>query len=755
MIKKIKKIKDLGIFKDFVWATQQPDFERYNLIYGWNGCGKTTLSRLFATLDKGSNAEFPTLRYEIVTDSGNYSEGFEYAVKIKVFNEDYVTNNIELISGKAKPIFILGEENKLIAAQISEDEGALKSLLADKKSQEDLKTVTERAKGNKFTDIARVIGSNSAGSSVRTYRKNNAEVAFAKLPAKHQLRDDEVAKLTTALKQEPKRLLTAISIDHPDDPALTVFDSIKESYTTAKTLAAKTVESTVLERLVDNPDISEWVEKGLVLHKLHKSPTCEFCGNEFSESRVGQLALHFNEADQEIKSEVDRVVNSLDRNLKIIQSIQDLDAANFYAEQQKDYTLVQERLANQKGILETELQHLKEQVKSKKQKTTEYLEVDECPDFTPLEDSIKSINEFISANNKVTNNFEEEKRLAQEKIEKHYLSEIYDDVKDLESELEAIDLKLSKIKDGDPNDSNVPGIDSLRGRIKANRARINSEEKACDVLNKQVATFLGHDELQFEVVSEGGYLIKRNGKLAKNLSEGEKTAIAFVYFVVHLQDQNFDIKDGIVVIDDPISSLDSNSLFQAFAFLQNAVRDAKQVFILTHNFEFMRLLLGWFNHIKNKVGKKRFLMITNKYSSEQGRTGNLVELDPMLKDYETEYQYLFKKLYKFKSDGTIENVYHIPNLARKTLETFLMFRVPNGKSLHAKLEELDFDEVKKAAIYKFTNDQSHLTGGGFDPSIVLETQNNVGHILEMIKTVSPEHFNIIEAAITSTEPMNP
>lgn len=41
------------------------------------------------------------------------------------------------------------------------------------------------------------------------------------------------------------------------------------------------------------------------------------------------------------------------------------------------------------------------------------------------------------------------------------------------------------------------------------------------------------------------------------MSEGEKTAIPFVYFTIHLKDKDFDIKNGIIVIDDPICSMDS------------------------------------------------------------------------------------------------------------------------------------------------------------------------------------------------------
>ena len=79
----------------------------------------------------------------------------------------------------------------------------------------------------------------------------------------------------------------------------------------------------------------------------------------------------------------------------------------------------------------------------------------------------------------------------------------------------------------------------------------------------------------------------RGNKLAGNISEGEKTAIGFVHFVIHLKDQEFNSATGIIVVDDPVSSLDSNSIFQAFAFLKNSVKDAEQVFLMSHNFDFL------------------------------------------------------------------------------------------------------------------------------------------------------------------------
>ena len=259
-------------------------------------------------------------------------------------------------------------------------------------------------------------------------------------------------------------------------------------------------------------------------------------------------------------------------------------------------------------------------------------------------------------------------------------------------------------------------------------------------MTRLLKNFLGRTDLTFESGDEG-YRVRRRGKPAKRLSEGEKTAIAFLYFIVQLRDQDFDLAEGIVVIDDPISSLDSSAIYQAFAFLKNAVKDAKQVFLLTHNFDFLKLLLNWLDNAgKNK--QAYFMIICAE--AQDARDAQLAPLDQLLVKHPTEYHYLFKVLHSFKSDGTILSCYHIPNVARKVLEAFLEFHVPSNGSLYKKLEETTFDENKKAAIYKFANDLSHRTGKGFDPALVAETQKNTTYLLEMIKEVAPLHYEGLE-----------
>jgi wobble nucleotide-excising tRNase len=50
-IARLAKAHDYRIFRDFNWpATGLHDFSRYNVIYGWNGTGKTSLSTIFRHL---------------------------------------------------------------------------------------------------------------------------------------------------------------------------------------------------------------------------------------------------------------------------------------------------------------------------------------------------------------------------------------------------------------------------------------------------------------------------------------------------------------------------------------------------------------------------------------------------------------------------------------------------------------------------------------------------------------------------------
>ena len=102
---------------------------------------------------------------------------------------------------------------------------------------------------------------------------------------------------------------------------------------------------------------------------------------------------------------------------------------------------------------------------------------------------------------------------------------------------------------------------------------------------------------------------------------------------------------------------------------------------------------------------------------------------------------MLKVLVEFKDDGSIATAYPIPNIVRKVLETFLE-QHSTGGSFYQLLNNLDYDETKKAALYKYANDLSHPTLSGLDPALVGETQTNIKHMLDMIEFVAPTHYKV-------------
>ena len=65
MLTEITKLKNFGIFTDFTWLPELPQFKKRNLIYGWNYSGKTTLSKLFTNFDRSDNGHFSDAEYTI------------------------------------------------------------------------------------------------------------------------------------------------------------------------------------------------------------------------------------------------------------------------------------------------------------------------------------------------------------------------------------------------------------------------------------------------------------------------------------------------------------------------------------------------------------------------------------------------------------------------------------------------------------------------------------------------------------------
>lgn len=740
MLTSLKAIENLGVFSKYAAAKDLPEFQRFNVIYGDNGSGKTTLSRLLGTLPFGNHPEYPDLKYSVITQSGALTNGKSYPRKVRVFNADYVEANVGQCEGHIPHILIIGEDNKALAQEVADEQAAYAERLNGIETATKAIERLENDRGKLFSAIAKTIGEATSGATLRSYRKPDAEAAYLKLTCLKELPDAELAVYRATMHQEQLDAVerVALSIEHGvDGTSQNLLGILSIIATDVSLLTARTAQSAVIARLEENGVLRDWVERGIAIHRDHKSEHCEFCCQQLPVTRMMQLAEHFSDEDQKLKSDIEAEQKHLDVVRHYIRQMLVPVKLQFYSELRDEVEASSLTLENAKTSALNFVDDAHAALTQKlAQRTTSYA-ASLTPDFSDLSAAVTRAQALCDRHNQKTSAFDAERTTARAAIEASYLSSISSQVIALDNDITQARTLIGDLKAGRSERYSTRTLEDLEKSIADKRAKIANAHTAGEDLTTRLKNFLGRAELGFASADEG-YLVHRRGKPAKRLSEGEKTAIAFIYFLVQLGDQAFDIAEGVVVIDDPISSLDSSAIYQAFSYLKNAVKGAKQVIVLTHNFDFLKLVLNWFHGIPKRDGSKAYFMIVCA-EDEDGRNARLCKLDQLLQEHASEYQYLFKKLFTYKSDGTIESAYHIPNVARKVLETFLEYYEPSSAKLYEKMEAIDFDPLKKAAIYKFANDLSHMTGKGFDPALVAETQKNTAFLLEMIATLAPKH----------------
>jgi wobble nucleotide-excising tRNase len=212
-----------------------------------------------------------------------------------------------------------------------------------------------------------------------------------------------------------------------------------------------------------------------------------------------------------------------------------------------------------------------------------------------------------------------------------------------------------------------------------------------------------------------------------------------------LKGNDFNLATGVVVIDDPVSSLDANSLFCSFAYLAKRTRDAGQLIILTHNFLFLKQVKNWFKHLEEREKQNVCHLMVETYQDADGRAARITELDKLLIDHQSEYHYLFRKVVegsRMELGLPLERYYGLPNMARRLLEVFLGFRFPSQKGFHKRIESLKSDPVAVARMRRFVHTYSHEEGDGEDVDTTMLAEGPVilRSILDAINLEDPGHY---------------
>ena len=356
--------------------------------------------------------------------------------------------------------------------------------------------------------------------------------------------------------------------------------------------------------------------------------------------------------------------------------------------------------------------------------------------------AVEKLNVVIQEHNQACDDFEARVKEARKRLAVDMIAS------ELEEFVRRRDAKCQATDDVRATEQEVQRLDREITRLER---EIVEHRRPAEELNEDLRTYLGHHELRLEI-NETGYMITRGGVPAESLSEGETTAIALLYFLKSLQDRRFERTNGVIVLDDPVSSLDANALFLAFGFIRERTEDAGQLFVLTHNFSFFRQVRNWFHHLrgqnKNDVSQRpaRFFMLDSALG-DNARSSTIRWLDRLLEQYESDYQYLFARVHRASTElasRSLEQNYVLPNMARRMLETFLAFRLPQiSGNLWQKLKVVQFNEAKKLQILRFLHTHSHSIAVGepeHDLTALAEGPTVLLNLLEMIKSLDDHHY---------------
>ncbi|MGN8389792.1 AAA family ATPase [Helicobacter pylori] len=694
----IKKIKSFKAFCGLD-AIEMGEFKDYNVIFGNNGCGKTSLTRAFELLISKnkhiekyrtiSTAESPSIEFECEDGSYKIEPNSNIGVppfKVEIYNSDFLHNNapfnsefglkklddgIIILEGS-----VLGEETKEIN-QLKNCREKVEKRQKKIKDENDTETLSTKQE-----------------SEIKKYDEEIEKIRKKVTSKTIQITLDEIKinNICKVLKDELKvqeDILTNLEKDFDElNEAIKKFDDLKKmelpkDYQTIKdkleSLFSFDIDKEagqVSEEIKEH--ISkvgrEFIEKGIELQKEMPDNACPFCTQKITNNIIQVYTSYFNKSIEQFKQDSSKVSGTLKKileqwNIKeILQSFE-----RFEPFIKKDFSTNKESLKNALEQIKVLLEKLQKEVDKKGgvKNEKEFQEIDK-----ELSENYEKLQKCVNETRNILNQKKEQKeKLEKLKIDlkeariKKAKHDSYDWQKSkreaerklsvlncrherLNRLLEKIDKKLKELYD-----QKRPDIETINNYLKA----LNLPKYSLD---KDYRIVLNSDALE-------------NSEAKIILSDGEKTTLAFAYFLARLKlfYKKEDLKNLIVVIDDPISSLDEQRIYNTTCLVakinQELAReklsnekDKAQVFVLTHNHTFMARLI-------NVVGKHACYFQLERH---QGQL-KIVCKDRVNGYFDTFYLLLFKEVYAFAKKEKVQDDFNeainYGNKIRILLESFL------------------------------------------------------------------------------------
>ena len=715
-------------------ATYIPSIEfnpkKINFIYGANGTGKSTLSKVL------SNELFSS-ECNIEWDIGTKED-------VIVYNKSFVEKNF-LNDTALKGIFSMGEENiekqneiKQIKERIDElnkeNNNAQNTILKFDGEQKNYKNDIE----NKCWDIQRQYGKEfeSALTGFRGKKKNFCNKCIETYKSLNE--DEDIVLSLDELKMRYTSVFAKNASRHTMYSNLPV-NEIK--LLDANELLGKMIvgkSDTPIGNFIEYLNASDWVKSGVEYAKKANGK-CPYCQRELPLNIQENIEAYFDKTYEENKSALNKYEKKYSSMIDTIKNIIQNIEENKYA-----YINYVE-FDNKKILLLSKLEKNQQIIRSKTENLSKTVEIEFVSSLADdLNEIINQFNIKIEQHNKLVQNQKQEKENFKNQLWVFLVSQCKEDIKNF---IKKYDNKekgkqgiLKKIK------NTKKEISKLQLEAETKESSFVSIRPTVEAINTLLRNF-GFSGFKIEVNSEktGTYkIIRPSGEEAsKTLSEGEYNFISFLYFYYLCFGSQEKTKLGlkkILVIDDPVSSMDSNVLFIVATLVKNMIEkcknnadDISQIFILTHNVYFHKEITFWGNK-KSLPSKETRYYILKKI--EDKTTIQEYEDNPI----KTSYELLWKEI----RDDNIGSSNILMNIMRRILEHYFM--VIGNINYEKCINEIEgSDKIICKSLVSLINEGSHSV---FEDFIFAPDDSDIENYKRVFKLVFEklghiDHYNMM------------
>lgn len=561
------------------------DCKKVNFFYGPNGSGKSTISNFLQDPTDSQYSE-----WEIKWEN-------DIAADVVVYNRKFRVKNLkENIAG----VFTLGqatiediqalEEMKEQRTEKSKDCTTRENSLERKRQEE-----SEYKDSFRCTVWERILKPNEADfqEAFSGFRNN-----------KERFRDEVLRRYAishTSCDAKENLLLRAKSLfAQRPEKCTTISFFIDDIVNRLAEIETSTIWSTVIVgnkdipigRLIDVLDNADWVNQGR--RYLEENQVCPFCQQPTNtEELKRQLDAFFSGKYEQDVKQIKQYISQY--NLYTDELLKRINTLRTNPESYPAAEIDTNKLNRLIELLNGYFSKNKAEMLIKEKEPGRVISLTETAvTISSIKQLVIDGNAAITKHNEMVDNYTSEKNALVADIWAFLMDENKALIAGYLNDIDALNKAKNGIQKG--IDTCKQQLDELDEKIVVASKNITSVQPTVDEINRSLKSYgFTNFQIASSPVQPNAYQIQRmDGSLATNtLSEGEETFITFLYFLQFAKgsvDVSKVSNRKVLILDDPICSLDSTVLYIVSSLVKGLIKDVRegnsdveQIFILTHN----------------------------------------------------------------------------------------------------------------------------------------------------------------------------